>query len=205
MSRDADRERAARAMDRYADGDDPAFGELYDVLEPHLLGFAMNLARHRAVAEDLVQQTFLQLHRSRSRWVRGAQVFPYAYAVARHHFIDSARRGRHEQLASAEAPEAVDPPSGAPRADDELDGKRQLAGVLEQLGQLPEHHRLALQLVVLEELSVAEAAEVLGLSTGNVRVKVHRAREALRRLQEQPPARPAAAGEGAVPRPGPAG
>jgi RNA polymerase sigma-70 factor, ECF subfamily len=205
MSRDSDREQAGRAMDRYADGDGSAFAELYDVLEPYLLGFAMNLARHRAPAEDIVQQTFLQLHRSRSRWVRGAQVFPYAYSVARHHFIDSSRREKYEQLASAEASEPAEPSSGAPGTDDALDGKRRLAAVLDQLQLLPERRRLAFQLVVLEQLSVAEAAEALGLSTGNVRVQVHRAREALRSLQETPLASPAAAEDGALPRPaGPA-
>jgi RNA polymerase sigma-70 factor (ECF subfamily) len=196
MSRDTDRERARRAMDRYADGDDSAFAELYDVLEPHLLGFAMHLARHRPRAEDLVQQTFLQLHRSRARWVRGARVFPYAFSIAHHHFIDSTHREKYEQLVSTETLEPEEPPSGAPWADDELDGKRRLATVLEQLHLLPEHHRMAFQLVVLEELSIAEAAEVLGLSPGNIRVQVHRAREALRQLQDPSPALPTAvAGE----------
>jgi RNA polymerase sigma-70 factor (ECF subfamily) len=189
-SRDSDRERADRAMDRYADGDDSAFAELYDALERHLLGFAMNLARHRALAEDLVQQTFLQLHRSRTRWVRGARVLPYAFSIAHHHFVDWTRRERHEQLGSTEAMESEELPSEAPPADDELDGKRRLAAVLEQLRLLPEPHRLAFQLVVVDALSVAEAAEVLGLSTGNIRIRLHRAREALRRLQA-PPALPA--------------
>jgi len=178
-------------MDRYAEGDDSAFAELYDVLAPHILGFAINLARHRALAEDVVQQTFLQLHRSRSRWVRGAQVFPYAFAIAHYQFIDWTRREKHEQLVSAETLELEEPASGAPGADNELDGKRRLAAVLEQLQLLPGHHRLAFQLVVIEDLSIAEAAEVLGLSAGNVRVQVHRAREALRRLQEPPPTLPA--------------
>ena len=202
MSRDHDRERAGLAMDRYADGDESAFAELYDVLEPHLLGFAMNLARHRTLAEDIVQQTFLQLHRTRARWVRGARVFPYAYSIAHHHFIDSTRGDRYEQLASTEAPEPVEIPSEAPRADDELDGRRRLAAVLGRLHLLPEHHRLAFQLVVLEELSIAEAAEVIGVTTGNIRVRVHRAREALRHLQEEPPASPATVEGEAVTKPG---
>jgi RNA polymerase sigma-70 factor (ECF subfamily) len=184
MIRDSDRERAGRAMDRYADGDDSAFAELYDALEPHLLGFAMNLARQRTRAEDLVQQTFLQLHRSRARWVRGAGVFPYGFSILHHHFIDSTRRERYEQLASGEGVEAEERPSDAAPADDELDGKRRLAAVLEQLRLLPEPHRLAFQLVVVEALSIAEAADVLGVSAGNIRIRVHRAREALRRLQE---------------------
>lgn len=199
MSRDADRDdpdrdRASRAMDRYAGGDTPAFGELYDVLAPRLFGFAMNLTRHRASAEDLVQQTFLQIHRSSGRWVPGARVFPWAYAIARHHFIDSTRRGRHELLAEAAAPGAADPLSGEAGADDQLDARRELAVTMESLRRLPANHRLAFQLVVLEGLSVAEAAEVLGLSRGNVKVQVHRAREALK-------ARAAALPTAAGPRP----
>jgi len=175
-------------MDRYAEGDDSAFGELYDVLAPHLLGFAMNLTRNRTLAEDVLQQTFLQLHRSRARWVRGARVFPYAFSIAHHHFIDSTRREKHERLASTEPPELEEPASEAAPADDELDGKRRLAAVLAQLHTLPEHQRVAFQLVAIEELSIGEAAEALGVTTGNIRIRLHRAREALRHLQDPPPA-----------------
>jgi RNA polymerase sigma-70 factor (ECF subfamily) len=188
MSRDSDRERANQAMDRYAEGDAAAFGTLYDALAPRLWSFALNLTRRRSSAEDVVQQTFLQLHRARGRWVRGAQVFPWAYAIAHHFFVDLARRGRHEQLAGGEAPEELDRPSEAPRADDELDTRRRLEHLEEQIRRLPENQRLAFQLVVLEELSTAEAAEVLGISTANVKVRVHRAREQLRK----PPGPPAA-------------
>jgi len=177
-------------MDRYAEGDDSAFAELYDVLAPHLLGFAMNLTRNRTVAEDVLQQTFLQLHRSRARWVRGARVFPYAFSIAHHHFIDSTRRERREQLVSTETPELGETASEVPRADDDLDGKRRLAAVLDQLDGLPEHHRVAFQLVAIEGLSIGEAAEALGVTTGNIRIRLYRAREALRHLQDPPPALP---------------
>jgi RNA polymerase sigma-70 factor (ECF subfamily) len=88
------RARADRAMDRYADGDAAAFPELYDALSPALLGFALRLARRRSVAEDVVQQTFLLMHRSRSSWIPGAQVVPWAFAIALHYFLDMVlRRG----------------------------------------------------------------------------------------------------------------
>jgi len=183
MSRDTDldvRERADRAMDRYADGDAAAFADLYDALAPSLCGFAMNLARHRAAAEDVVQQTFLQLHRTRHRWVRGARVFPYSYAIAHHVFVDSTRRGRHERLGDAEPRSADEVESGESSVDDELDTRRRLAEQLERIQRLPEKLRLAFQLAVLEGLSVAETAEILGITTINVKVRVHRAREALR-------------------------
>ncbi|HEY1958535.1 MAG TPA: sigma factor [Polyangiaceae bacterium] len=50
---------ASAAMDRYASGDDAAFGEIYDRLAPRLLGFLYRQTTDRARAEDLVQQTFL--------------------------------------------------------------------------------------------------------------------------------------------------
>jgi RNA polymerase sigma-70 factor (ECF subfamily) len=184
MSRDIDlevRARADRAMDRYADGDAAAFALLYDALAPSLCGFAMNLARHRAAAEDVVQQTFLQLHRTRHRWVRGARVFPYAYAIAHHFFVDSTRRGGHERLGDAGPGPADEVESAEVSVDDDLDTRRRLAQQLERIQHLPEKLRLAFQLVVLEELSVAETAEILGITTVNVKVRVHRAREALKR------------------------
>jgi predicted RNA polymerase sigma factor len=69
--------------------------------------------------------------------------------------------------------------------EEELDARRQLAVVMQQVDLLPEKLRLAFQLVVLEGLSVAEAAEVLGITNVNVKVRVHRAREALK--QGPPP------------------
>jgi RNA polymerase sigma-70 factor (ECF subfamily) len=184
MSRDTDqevRERADRAMDRYAEGDASAFADLYDALAPSLCGFAMNLARHRAAAEDILQQTFLQLHRTRDRWVRGAAVFPYAYAIARHFFVDSTRRRKHEQLGDAGSDSAEEVGSTEPGVDDTLDTRRRLTQQLQRIQHLPEKLRLAFQLVVLEGLSVTETAEILGITTVNVKVRVHRAREALRR------------------------
>jgi RNA polymerase sigma-70 factor (ECF subfamily) len=174
------RARASQAMDRYAEGDASAFADLYDALAPPLFGFAMNLAHHRATAEDVVQQTFLQMHRGRARWVRGASVFPWAYAIAHHFFLDSARRGRHERLADTEAEAPVEAESEAPPADEEIDARRRLASIERRVRSLPAGLRLAFQLVVLEGLSVVEAAEVVGITPTNLKVRVHRAREALK-------------------------
>jgi RNA polymerase sigma-70 factor (ECF subfamily) len=70
-------------MDRYAQGDDSAFAELYDGLAPRLLGFLVRQTRDQAKAEDIVQQTMLQIHRARGRFLPGAEVTPWAFAIAR--------------------------------------------------------------------------------------------------------------------------
>ena len=63
-------------MARYQDGDAAAFRELYAVVAPRLLGYLMKMARSRAVADDLLQQTFLKVHRARAAYVRGRHCGP---------------------------------------------------------------------------------------------------------------------------------
>lgn len=171
------------AMDRYADGDEAAFGALYDALAPALWRFALHLTRRSVAAEDLVQQTFLQLHRARDRWVPGARLVPWAFAITRHAFIDSTRR-RSGQPSAEGPPEELDLPADVAPADETLARRQQLGALLRRIELLPGNQGIAFQLVVLDELSIAEAAEVLGFTTGNVKVLVHRAREALRRAAE---------------------
>jgi RNA polymerase sigma-70 factor (ECF subfamily) len=77
------RARANRAMERYADGDDRAFSVLYDELEPRLRRFVLGLTGSEGAANDVIQQTMLEIHASRARFVRGAPVLPWAYAIAR--------------------------------------------------------------------------------------------------------------------------
>ena len=63
-------------MDRYAQGDSAAFGIVYDLLAPRLFAFLIRQTRSRAAAEDLVQQTFLQIHCARASYIGGADVTP---------------------------------------------------------------------------------------------------------------------------------
>src|SRR6185503_16025954 len=79
-------------MQRYCDGDAGAFRALYALVAPRLLGYLMKMARERAVAEDLLQLTFLKLHRARAAYVRGADPLPWIYSIAHRTFLDEARR-----------------------------------------------------------------------------------------------------------------
>lgn len=86
------------AMDRYAAGEDAAFALVYDALAPRLYGYLVRQTREVARAEDLLQQTMLQIHRARSSFIVGAEVTPWAFAIARRLLVDSVRRGRREAL-----------------------------------------------------------------------------------------------------------
>ena len=81
-------------MQRYCDGDARAFRELYATIAPRLLGYLMKMARTRAVAEDLLQQTFLKVHRARAAYIRGADPVPWIYAIAHRTFLDHTRAAK---------------------------------------------------------------------------------------------------------------
>jgi RNA polymerase sigma-70 factor (ECF subfamily) len=169
------------AMDRYASGEDAAFGELYDGLAPRLQSFLQRYTRDRARAEDVVQQTMLQIHRARGRFTPGAQVVPWAFAIARRLLIDMHRRGGREVLAPT-SDETLTQVMAAldDRADDVAIAKETAQRLSEELARLPENQRVAFELIKQDGLSVAEAAQVLGTTVAAVKLRAHRAYEAMR-------------------------
>lgn len=174
------------AMDRYARGDDSAFAAVYDALAPRLLGFLLRQTRDRARAEDVVQQTMLQIHRARGRFEPGAQVVPWAFAIARRLLIDSHRRGGREVLAKDDEDSARDllVALDAP-ADDVAIAKELAARIQTVLDGIPDNQRIAFELIKQEGLSVAEAAQTLGTTVAAVKLRAHRAYEALRAALEE--------------------
>ena len=169
------------AMDRYARGDDGAFGEVYDQLAPRLYGFLLRHTRDRAKAEDVVQQTMLQIHRARGRFTPGAEVMPWAFAIARRLLIDQHRRGGREVLAPSNEENVGDLLVSLDARADDLAIAREVAVRLgAELERLPENQRVAFELIKQEGLSVAEAAQVLGTTVAAVKLRAHRAYEALR-------------------------
>jgi RNA polymerase sigma-70 factor, ECF subfamily len=173
-----------RAMDRYAAGEDSAFGEVYDRLVPRLYGFLLRQTRDRTRAEDVVQGTMLRIHRARDRFEPGARVVPWAFAIARRLLVDSYRRGGREVLVTATGEDDEDPFAAIASVDapaDDVAVARELAArIAAELERLPENQRVAFELLKQEGLSVAEAAETLGTTASAVKLRAHRAYEALR-------------------------
>ncbi len=171
-------------MDRYAAGDDSAFSELYDYVAPRLYAFLLRQTRDQARAEDLVQQTLLQMHCARRHFAPGAEVIPWAFAIARRLFIDGIRKRKHEVLMSNEEEEMTRASSIPPTSidlPDALFASKQLAGRIQrELERMPEAQRIAFELVRQDGLSMAEAAEVLGTTVAAVKLRAHRSYEALR-------------------------
>jgi RNA polymerase sigma-70 factor (ECF subfamily) len=172
-------------MARYAAGDDAAFADVYDAIAPRVFAYLERQTRDSARSEDLLQQTFLQMHRARGTFITGSAVLPWAFAIARRLLIDELRRDRRNVLSGAkelfdESPYAAtdDSPDGFVEAD-------QLARRLDlELRRLPESQRAAFELIRLDGLSLAEAAEALGATVSAVKLRAHRAYVALRAVIE---------------------
>jgi RNA polymerase sigma-70 factor (ECF subfamily) len=174
--------RADLAMDRYADGHDDAFSILFEELEPRLRRLALHQTRSAAAAEDAVQQAFLQIHLARGRFIRGAAVLPWACAIIRR-LLHDARR--HQGYEARFAAQADGEPVLDPALEELLDVRQREADLWGDLARLPEHLREAFLLVKVEGLSVAEAAEVVGITPSNVKQRVFRARAALVAAEER--------------------
>lgn len=180
MSQDVIRRPEDEAMERYALGDEGALAIVYDALAPRLYGFLIKRTHDEPLSEDLLQQAFLQIHRARGTFVKGAAVTPWAFAIVRRLMIDAGRkrarlRKHISESDSAEADEVADV------FDLELlvSAGQLGARLTAELAKLPETQRAAFELVRLEGLSMSEAAEVLGTTVSGVKLRAHRAYKAL--------------------------
>ncbi len=171
------------AMSRYADGDDKAFGEVHTALWSRLHTFLLRLTRSPSLADDLVQETFLRIHRARGSFAEGARLVPWSYAIARNVYIDHTRSPstQRERVASGDEDPSVDLPTGRDADGEELTIAQDLARAIDHtLAGLPANQREAFVLLRYEGMSVADAAEVLGVSEGAVKLRAFHAYEALR-------------------------
>jgi len=173
---------ADEVMRRYAEGDDAAFDQLYAALSPRLYPFCVRLAGRNGDGEDLFQDAFLKLHRSRASYVSGASVLHWAFAIVRSTHLDRLRRRtrRPEKLVAStdEVPEAILQHPGSPESDLHAET---LARIVEQeLQRMSEKNRSAYILLKIEGLTAVEAAAVLGTTGDAVKQRASRAYEALR-------------------------
>lgn len=164
-------------------GDDVAFGTLFRRWSSPLLRYLERMVGDAAAAEELVQETFLRVHRARERYSPDARFSTWLYTIANHLALNELRRPRRQrEHRSVDDDGDRDPlvlAGERPRAEDELDARR-LGGAVEQaLLELPERQRAALWLTAVEGLSYAEVASTLETSEKSVKALVHRARSAL--------------------------
>jgi len=170
-----------RAMDRYAEGEDAAFDELARGLTPRLRAFLVRLSGSRTLADDLTQETLLRIHRARGSFARGSAVIPWALAIGRNCFISYARAKKTRVSRSLLDVTAIDVASGPDaNAEATLAAQQSAAIVSQALAEMPVANREAFVLIRYEGLSVATAAQLVGISEGALKLRAFRAYEILR-------------------------
>lgn len=167
----------------FRDGDDAAFDALFKRWAGKLLRFLERMVRDQAVAEELVQETFLRVHRARARYVADAKFSTWLYTIATnvarnelrrpfrrapHDSTDAEREGAPLELVAEDSP-----------VDEIVNARRMGTEVEAALAKLPERQRAALWLAAVDGLPYAEVAQALETSESSVKALVHRARVAL--------------------------
>ena len=166
-------------MKAYLDGEIDAFDALYAALAGRLRGYLLSQCRDAALADDLLQDTFMQIHRSRRTYQPGRPVTPWAYAIARHVYLmqrrSAGRRTRFEERLAADARSS--------------DGSRDALGTIVEGDQVrralrgvPADQRQALLMHHVEGWSFVEIATRLGLRVNAAKTRAFRG---MKKMREQ--------------------
>jgi RNA polymerase sigma-70 factor, ECF subfamily len=170
-------------MASYQAGDFAAAATLIERISPQLHRFFIAQSASRADADDLLQETWLRIHKVRHTYRPGEPVLPWFYAIARHVRVDHYRRtvrisAREQTLRDVpEIPAAAAGTSG--RSWDELT-------LAELLAPLPESQREVIHMLKVAEMSLEEVARATSSTVGSVKQKVHRAYKKLRETLGSP-------------------
>ncbi len=161
-------------------GDRRAYERLLREIVPFLRGVARRRLRGEADVEDAVQDALLTIHQIRQTYDPSRPIRPWLGAIAERRALDrvrsvARRAGREEELTDLHHETLP----GA--ATNEGDGRLQARDVRAAVADLPPGQRQAIELLKLQELSLAEASSRTGQSVTALKVATHRAILALRR------------------------
>ncbi|MEZ4336274.1 MAG: sigma-70 family RNA polymerase sigma factor [Sandaracinaceae bacterium] len=155
----------------YVGGDASAHRELFDRLTPPLRVVARRHLRDEAEAEDVVQRTFLALHRARHDFRPNARLRPWVFTIAMNLVRDALRRRARRRERPLELDGRTDP---ARSPVDPVETRQRVQLVHEALESLPASQRRAIELHWLEEQPFTEIARIEGASLSAVKVRAHR-------------------------------
>jgi RNA polymerase sigma-70 factor (ECF subfamily) len=169
------------------EGDLAQLGALFDRHHIALFDFLNRMTGRRDVAEDLVQEVFLRILKYRATYRDDARFETWVFRIARNARADYfMKRESVEPLSE----EALAHPDGAPGPDGELERQGEAALLRRALMQLREDRRELIVLARYRGMKYEAIAELLGVDTGTVKVRIHRALGELRniylRMAERP-------------------
>jgi len=171
----------ARLMSAAQQGDTNCYEQLLRGITPFIRSLTRRYCRNPQLAEDVVQDVLLTVHRIRHTWDPRRPFSPWLASIAARRGIDRIRRD--SRIARHEVSHELVPETFAVAATNNESGALRAVEAIEPLlAALPERQRRALEAIKIRGLSLAQAASESGQSVGALKVNVHRAVKALRAL-----------------------
>lgn len=173
-------------LEQFVAGSSEAFGQLVRRYEKTLYAFLVRYTGDMALAEDIFQNTFLQVYQSAGLFDRGKSFKPWLYTIALNKARDALRQKKRQKAASIDAVSSNgDSELDSSFADiipskilspDEISVNRELRVVVkEMIEQLPENLRAVLVMSYFDKLPQKEIADVLNVPVGTVKSRLHKA------------------------------
>ncbi|HYP06146.1 MAG TPA: RNA polymerase sigma factor [Bryobacteraceae bacterium] len=180
-------ERDAELMLRVRDGDSTSFALLLERHRNPVVHFLYRMVQNQAVAEELAQEVFLRVYRSRGSYEPTAKFSTWLFRIATHLALNWIRDGRHEKaLESLDSPAGADDApmrqfsDGAPSVEQTLVRQARMAEIRAAIEALPEKQKAAVLMHKYQEMEYSQIASVLGCSESAVKSLVFRAYQTLR-------------------------
>jgi RNA polymerase sigma-70 factor, ECF subfamily len=178
----------ADVMLRVKAGDQSAFDYLVQKYRRPLVSFMYRMARNTAVAEDLAQEVFLRVYRSRESYEASAKFTTWLYRIATNLAVNHARDTRHERAevtVSIDEPDddtgtTFEVPDSHLTAEQAMVRRERLLAIRRKVEALPEQQRLAVIMHKYQQMDYKQIAEVLKKSESATKSLLFRAYETLR-------------------------
>jgi len=178
----------AETMLRVKAGDQPAFDYLVQKYRRPIVSFMYRMARNTAAAEDLAQEVFLRVYRSRQSYEASAKFTTWLYRIATNLAVNHARDTRHERpevTVSLDEPDeetgtTLELPDGALTAEQAMVRRERMKAIRSKVEALPEQQKLAVIMHKYQQMDYRQIAEVLKKSESATKSLLFRAYETLR-------------------------
>ncbi len=178
----------ADIMLRVRAGDQSAFEYLVQKYRRPMVSFMYRMARNSAVAEDLAQEVFLRVYRSRETYEASAKFSTWLYRIATNLAVNHARDTRHERpevQVSLDEPDddtgtTLELPDASLNAEQQMVRRERLLAIRRKVEALPEQQRLAVIMHKYQQMDYKQIADVLKKSESATKSLLFRAYETLR-------------------------
>lgn len=178
----------AEIMLRVKDGDNAAFNYLIEKYRRAMISFMYRMVHNSAIAEELAQEVFLRVYRSRAGYSADAKFTTWLYRIATNLAVNHARDTKHERpevkVSIDESDEdtglSIDVADSSLNAEQQLLRRERMAAIRATIEELPERQRLAVFMHKYQNMDYKQIAEVLHLSESATKSLLFRAYETLR-------------------------